>query len=118
MKYGICKLCGKPFVSKYNKTVYCSKQCGDISKQTKYKRAAKKVNLTQTEIDNGYINIRAGIIEQAVEDYRTALVCNDSGAAAALERWFLSDWGQALSENNGVKIIERVRKECGKGGEK
>ena len=62
-------------------------------------------------MDEGYKNVCAGIIEQAVHDYCDALKRGDNGQIVALEKWFRSDWGQALSRNNGNNIIERVRKE-------
>ena len=51
------------------------------------------------------------IILSAVEDYRNAVNDNRKQKARALERWFLSDWGQALSNCNGELIVERLRNE-------
>ena len=78
--------------------------------KTKY----PQIKLTPEQETEGYKYVRAAIIEQAVYDYRKALVNCHLTTVFLLEKWFLSDWGQALSENNGDKIIKRVRAECGK----
>lgn len=51
------------------------------------------------------------IVSKAVEDYRNAMNDNRKQKARALERWFLSDWGQCLSNCNGELIVERLRNE-------
>ena len=63
---------------------------------------------------NGYDNIRHAIIHQAIKDYEKALFYDNQQKIKALERWFLSEWGEMLSEHNGAYIIERVRKEMKK----
>ena len=60
---------------------------------------------------DGYANLQIGIIQQAITDYKRALRQGYEGKARALERWFLSSWGEMLSGGNGIYIIEQVRKE-------
>ena len=63
---------------------------------------------------DGHEKVRTGILKQAIYDYQNALVKNDDGQIQTLENWFLSEWGEALSGNNGAYIIENARKEMGK----
>lgn len=58
----------------------------------------------------GYERVRVAIIHQAIYDYKKALRKKNGGSIIALERWFLSGWGEALSGNNGAYIIEQCRK--------
>lgn len=59
-----------------------------------------------------YERLRTEIVRVAVVDLKKALrksdregaVCNEQ---IAMERWFLSKWGQLLSGDNGKYIIER-----------
>lgn len=60
-------------------------------------------------MDIDYDMLRFAIIQQAVKDYESALRGRDEGKRAALERWFLSDWGQLLSEYMGEQIIEKCK---------
>ena len=76
-------------------------------------------------MNEGYENLRCAIVLQAVKDYRRALKFGGSRYGSrydieSLERWFLSDWGQTLSCNNGARIIETVKREVrgGKNGRK
>ena len=62
-----------------------------------------------------YERLRAEIVRSAVFDYKKALrksdrigtICEEQ---AKLERWFLSQWGQFLSGDNGEYIMEQCRK--------
>ena len=61
-----------------------------------------------------YERLRTEIVKSAVSDYRKALKKTDRIGAVcreqrALERWFLSPWGQMLSGDNGELIIEKCR---------
>ena len=56
-----------------------------------------------TDID--YDTLRMAILQQAVKDYQTAINKNRTGESTALARWFMSDWGQALSGDKGELII-------------
>jgi hypothetical protein len=55
--------------------------------------------------------LKRGIVAKAAEDYREALKHGDTSEARRLERWLLSDWGQALSQDCGEIIIERIKEE-------
>lgn len=119
-----CDVCGEICEAKQARRRFCSTKCRNKYFRTMYAPRPKekpvhvkiaKVNLTPAQQNDGYKNIRAAIIEQAIHDYRAALMSGNGGKAFSLERWFLSEWGQALSEYNGDKIIARVRKECKKG---
>lgn len=46
------------------------------------------------------------ILKQATRDYIAALLKNNFHKIAELEDFFLSDYGQAMSLNNGEEIIE------------
>lgn len=63
----------------------------------------------------GYEELRCAIVLQAVKDYRKALKYGKPHEAKALEKWFLSEWGQLLSRDNGAYIIEKVKQDV-KGG--
>ena len=63
---------------------------------------------------DGYGNVRIAIIKQAIDDYKRALRKGDEYKITALERWFVDEWGEMLSGNNGVYIIQQVRKELKK----
>lgn len=61
--------------------------------------------------NSGFFNLRAAIVAQAVKDYRAALMAGNGGAIRHLQNFFLSDWGQSLSGDNGDNIIRKVRAE-------
>lgn len=122
----ICPICGNKFKRKSTSGKrYCSGKCREtaqsnarISNEVWQARLnairQAKNNLSPEIVNEGYKYIRAAVLQQAVDDYADALKNGYGGAVLALERWFLSDWGQALSNSNGDRIIARVRKECGK----
>lgn len=60
---------------------------------------------------NGRENLRVAIIKQAITDYKKALTKGDDGQIQYLENWFLSDWGQMLSDYKGEQIIEKIKGE-------
>ena len=53
------------------------------------------------------------IIIQAANDYRSALKRNKTAEIRYFEKWFLSDWGQALSVGCGEFIIYKIKSEVG-----
>lgn len=59
---------------------------------------------------NGYERVQAAIIAQAIKDYKTALKRKDYYKIKSLEKFFLSKWGEMLSNGNGNYIIELCRK--------
>lgn len=63
---------------------------------------------------DGYELIRVAIIRQAIRDYRAVLRTKNFHAQKSLERFFLGEWGQLLSDGHGEYIIERCKKEVGK----
>lgn len=61
------------------------------------------------------MTLRAEIVRLAVGDLKKAMRKSDRlgyvcDAQKNLEKWFLSPWGQALSDDNGERIIDRCRK--------
>lgn len=50
------------------------------------------------------------VLKQAVRDYKTALMKNDFYRKQELEKFFLSEYGQAMSHNLGEEIIERCQR--------
>lgn len=57
------------------------------------------------------LRLQTGIIKQAVDDLRAAIRAGEDSKADALEKWFLSEWGQLLSFGTGQYIVEKVKKE-------
>lgn len=53
--------------------------------------------------------LRIAILQQAVRDYQSALLKNDTHIAEELEKWFMSDWAQLLSGDMGELIIKHCR---------
>lgn len=62
-------------------------------------------------IDDRYIELAAGIVKQAMSDYKKALMQDDYRKIKSCERFFLSGWGQFLTANHGEYAIERCKKE-------
>ena len=65
--------------------------------------------------DDGLELLRIEIVGSAVRDLKTAMAESDrkgrkTSRQIALERWFLSTWGQLLSGGNGEEIIDRCRR--------
>ena len=61
-------------------------------------------------MDCRYERLKAAILQQAIYDYKKALRKKNGGTIAYFERWFRSEWGEALSSYNGEYIIEMCRK--------
>lgn len=68
------------------------------------------------------LNLAYAIVKLAIEDYKEALEeemnvwkIHERNAAKRstkeLERFFLSDWGQLLTDNHGEDIIRIIRKQ-------
>lgn len=72
-------------------------------------------------IYEAYGNLRIAILQQAVEDYRKAIKKTQSTdkyekrqgtyTKNSLERFFLSEWGELLSGDNGQFIVDKLREE-------
>ena len=126
MKEVICPVCGRKFKRKVTSNKrYCSDKCRKAIQdntrtsnevwQARANALRRATNNLPTELANeGYKHIQAAVVQQAVYDYAAALNNGNSSEILSLERWFLSEWGQAYAEGNGQRIIERVRAECGK----
>ena len=61
--------------------------------------------------DAWVLYLQTAIVMEAANDLRIAMQTHDEGMAAALQRWFLSEWGQLLSFGQGGAIIRRIKKE-------
>lgn len=60
---------------------------------------------------NKYLyNLIIAVLRQAARDYIVAIRKRNLHKINELEQFFLSDYGQAMSMNNGEKIILRCRK--------
>lgn len=57
-----------------------------------------------------YDRLRLSVVLLAMEDYKSALANDNQGEIKSLERFFLSDWGQFLSNDHGDYIIACGRK--------
>jgi hypothetical protein len=64
-------------------------------------------------IVTNYENLAIAILQQAAKDYRTALKNKNKKRAASLEKWFMSDWAQLLSNDMGEIIIKKCRDQIG-----
>ncbi len=62
---------------------------------------------------NNYEYLTIAIVQQAVKDYRYALKRNNKKQVARLEKWFLGDWAQLLSNGMGEIIIKKCREQVG-----
>ena len=62
-----------------------------------------------------YFDLMIAIIKQAVEDYKAALRGKKTAAKIKTirecEKFFLSKWGQTLTDGNGQIVIDRCRGE-------
>ncbi len=56
--------------------------------------------------DGGILALRSAILNQAAIDYREG----GRRTRENLEKWFLSEWGQFLSNDMGEIILERLQK--------
>lgn len=59
-----------------------------------------------------WIRLAAAILKQASQDYMAALISNDAGNIRKYEDFFLSEYGQTLSFQQGDYIINQTRKEA------
>lgn len=62
--------------------------------------------------ENGYRNLQAAILTLAIFDFEKAIKKEKksgkpSAERIALQKWFLSDWGELLSGGHGDYIISR-----------
>jgi hypothetical protein len=65
-------------------------------------------------MDYCYVELYAAIVKQAMADYKAALKCESKKALKTrreCENFFLSEYGQMLSVNNGERIIKMCRDE-------
>lgn len=56
-----------------------------------------------------YKYLAIGILKQAAIDYQTALITSDTDKINYLEKWFVSDYAQMLSDDMGEVIIKKCR---------
>lgn len=73
-------------------------------------RAAQKAEKA-VYIDDPYVNLQAGIIEKAVEDYEIAIFFDNEDERKKLKKWFKSIWGQFICNGSGEFIEQRVSAE-------
>lgn len=52
-------------------------------------------------VSKRYMPLVAAILEQAEFDLKSRIISGDTKGANNLRKWFLSDWGQALSGDHG-----------------
>lgn len=63
------------------------------------------------EVEVWVRKLQTAIVKQAVDDLRAAIRAGETGTAASLGKWFLSEWGQLLCFGQGAYIVEKVIKE-------
>lgn len=79
----------------------------------------KKSMHKKTRRKDHYEELKIAIILQAVEDYRYLLKNNLDGAIRThfptsideLHKFFLSDWFRCLTNTDGKRLINKIRKE-------
>ena len=69
--------------------------------------------MEQKLIVTNYETLMFAILQQAAKDYRTALKRGNKKQMARLEKWFLGDWAQLLSNDMGEIIIKKCREQVG-----
>lgn len=79
-----------------------------MSAHTKHRVFRREMN-----VDEAYLELAMAIVEQAVLDYKTEQQLSKpngdvSRQRIGLARWFLSPWGQTLSQNNGEYILRKL----------
>lgn len=62
---------------------------------------------------NNYEYLMIAIVQQAAKDYRTALKRQNKKQVVRLEKWFVGDWAQLLSNDMGEIIIKKCRSQVG-----
>ena len=62
---------------------------------------------------NNYEYLMIAIVQQAAKDYRTALKRQNKKQVVRLEKWFVGDWAQLLSNDMGEIIIKKCRAQVG-----
>ena len=60
---------------------------------------------------NGFQALANAIVQQAAEDYRSALKLNDKRQMHELERFFRSAWYSALTDIDGEWLMNKLREE-------
>ena len=60
--------------------------------------------------DEGVERLRLAILRLAASDYMKALRDGSECKAAKIEHFFLSEWGELLSDGRGALLIEECRK--------
>ena len=60
-----------------------------------------------------YEYLMIAILQQAAKDYRTALKKKNKKQIARLEKWFVGDWAQLLSNDMGEIIIKKCQAQVG-----
>ena len=71
--------------------------------------------LTIEELDiDGVICLINRIIKDAVDDYKNAIKRHSTSSKQSLERFFMSEYFQSLTNLNGSDIIKRAEKEARK----
>ena len=69
--------------------------------------------MEENVVVTNYEYLTIAILQQAAKDYRSALKRKNKKQIARLEKWFLGDWAQLLSNDMGEIIIEKCRKQVG-----
>ena len=62
--------------------------------------------------ENPYVNLANTIIICAADDYKEAYECGDTYTLNEVERFFKSDWIQALTTLDGKELFGRLKDEC------
>lgn len=85
-----------------------------MSTRKKYGGGWKDVleNERGTTIDSEYLpwlRLAGAVLAQASRDYMVAIIANDTGNMQKFEAFFLSEYGQTLSFQQGDYIIRKTR---------
>lgn len=96
-----CKCGNEHTVQRYNLKSGQVKSCGCSRQNMHYKKSSA---IVYSE-DDPILNLRIGIINQAIDDWRRG----NKKEKEIIEKWLLSEWGQFLSDDMGEIIIEKLR---------
>lgn len=78
---------------------------------SKYRFMEGNINV-RYQAEDPYLNLSGAILRQAVKDYITAIINNNIHQMEYFEKWFLSEWGQLLSFQQGKYIIMESKKKA------
>lgn len=113
----VCPVCKSVYQTEQrNNRRYCSEDCmrkGLVLQNEKKRNGIYKLDIRQpveAVHENGVNRLKSAILVQAIKDYKKILKNKGEVSGISFERFFLSAWGQMLSDNNGDYIIKHCKR--------